>query len=59
MKIVVFNNTVPNKIGGAEHLFDSLCKRLAESGNEVYALFPDNTREWDKDEKYIQEGTYA
>jgi glycosyltransferase involved in cell wall biosynthesis len=50
MKILVFNNTVPNNIGGAERAFDSLCKRLAESGNEVYALFPDNTREWDKDE---------
>jgi len=50
MKIVVFHNTVPNNTGGAESSYDSLCKRLAESGNEVYALFPDNTREWDKDE---------
>jgi len=50
MKIVVLSNAAPNNYGGAERSFDILCKRLAKSGNEVYALFPYNSGKWVEDE---------
>ena len=43
MKIAVFNNCSPGKIGGAENSFHIFCSRLSERGDDVWAVFPNRT----------------